>query len=76
MVIKPRYEVASDFSEGLAAVRVGRREGYIDKTGRFVIGPRPWDAGRFSGGLALVTLVGHRRGYINKAGEYVWRPSK
>ena len=51
-----RFDEVRDFSEGLAAVRVGRRWGYIDATGRMVVDPkfhRAWD---FSGGLARVAL--------------------
>jgi hypothetical protein len=43
VVIKPAYEPAWEFSRGLARVGVGRgdeyREGYIDKTGKFVWEP-------------------------------------
>src|SRR3954462_2626566 len=37
VVIKPQYDDAWDFSEGLAYVREGARRGLIDKTGRMVV---------------------------------------
>src|SRR5580704_212376 len=36
-VIKPQFDEADSFSEGLAAVRVGAKYGYIDKQGKIVI---------------------------------------
>ncbi|WP_223209986.1 WG repeat-containing protein [Picosynechococcus sp. NKBG042902] len=33
MVINPQFDSAGSFSEGLAAVRVGDRMGYINKEG-------------------------------------------
>src|ERR1700704_1310768 len=37
IVIKPQFDEADSFSEGLAAVRVGAKFGYIDKQGTIVI---------------------------------------
>lgn len=42
------------FSEGLAAVFIGCRWGYIDRTGSFVIKPQFRFASEFSEGLAAV----------------------
>jgi len=65
---------AERFSDGLAAVKVGGRFGYIDKTGRVVI-PLQFDsAGEFSDGVAEVE-VGGEFGYINTSGKYVWEPT-
>jgi hypothetical protein len=63
LVIPAQFDKAGpDFSEGLAAVCVGRCSfveqvwqgnwGYIDKTGRFAITPQFSSAGQFSRGLA------------------------
>jgi hypothetical protein len=61
------------FSEGLAAVNVDGKWGYIDKTGQIVIEPKFDRPGVFSGGLARVT-IGKKRGYIRRNGEYAIEP--
>ncbi len=53
-VIPFRFDGASDFSEGLAAVRKGKLWGYIDKDGNSVVAPQFSRAHDFSEGLALV----------------------
>jgi hypothetical protein len=82
-VIKPQFDDAKRFSEGLAPAAVGKKFGYIDATGRFVIEPQFVFAEPFSQGLALVFLdwgvnfFGHaegytmfvRAGYIDRAGR-------
>jgi hypothetical protein len=37
LVISPQFNQAYPFSQGLAAVNIGDKWGYIDKTGKFVI---------------------------------------
>src|SRR3954471_15594122 len=72
VVIKPRYDDAWDFSEGLAYVKEGARRGLIDKTGRMVVELQQVDiAGQFSEGLAPVQTGGAspRRGFIDRAGK-------
>src|SRR5262245_32107903 len=59
IVIKPQFDGATDFSEGLAVVAVhegGYKEGYIDETGKMVIPPQFDKATAFSEGLALVGI--------------------
>jgi hypothetical protein len=68
--------LSCDFSEGLAPAQVGRRWGYIDRTGRLVIRPQFHEAYQFSGGIAKVKPSFDRMGYIDKTGKYVWTPSK
>lgn len=54
LVIKPQYDMAWDFSEGLASVQVGMKRGYIDDKGAMVIATQ-YDLSRpFSDGLAAV----------------------
>lgn len=70
--------VANDFHEGLAAVGTrewwrGRSWGYIDRSGRLVIGRQYSFADDFSEGLAGVE-VGGKYGFINKQGEAVIPP--
>jgi hypothetical protein len=84
-VIKPQYELADDFSEGLAQVMVDRKLGFINKKGEMIIPPRfgarpvnyvwlrQFDTSRFSEGLAAV-MLGDLYGYINKKGNFVIPP--
>jgi hypothetical protein len=85
VVIKPQFEAATEFSEGLAAVALGDgdgdlRCGYIDMTGAWVIKPgftyftylAP-----FSGGLAVASRTGPDAGewgYIDKTGAWAIQP--
>ncbi len=64
VVIEPKFDGASYFSEGLAAVAFGRdtiftegySQGFIDEDGKIIIRPR-WDVvSRFSEGLAAVGM--------------------
>ena len=63
----------SNFSEGLAMVRMKGGAGYIDRSGRVRIGPKPYNAHRFSGGMARVGVNG-KDGYIDRSGRMVIRP--
>lgn len=73
VTIQPRFDGASSFSEGMAAVTIGERVGFIDPAGRVVIEPRFQQAGPFSEGRARV-LVDGRWGYIDRAGSLVIEP--
>lgn len=73
MVIEPKYDFTRGFSEGLAKVQMGDKEGFIDKTGKIVIEAKYDNADDFSGGIALVWKDG-KIGFINKAGEMVVEP--
>ncbi|MGJ5819543.1 WG repeat-containing protein [Paludibaculum fermentans] len=53
-VIPEQFDHVEDFSDGLAAVRVGKLWGYIDKTGAFAVTPQFLDAKPFSEGRARV----------------------
>ena len=57
-VIPPQFDWVSHFSEGLAAVMVGKKYGFIDETGAFVIKTKYTEAGDFSEGLARVRVGG------------------
>jgi len=65
------------FSEGLAHVSFGRRNGFLDKAGHIVIKPQfDWVAD-FHEGLAYFMNEGSpqdRWGYINKTGKVVIKP--
>jgi hypothetical protein len=65
-VIAPaKYNFALDFSEGLAAVKLNDKWGFIDETGKVLIPFKYDDAGDFLGGLARVALNG-KWGFIDK----------
>jgi len=89
-VISPKYENASQFHEGLAAVFTGSRWEYIDRTGKVRI-QLPTDCSSacdFSEGYAAVAIGGDKRysmqgirssnnakwGFINQHGEMVIAP--
>lgn len=66
-----------DFSEGLAAVKLNGRWGYIDHTGQTVITPQFVYAGKFKEGLAPVAIKKARKrayGYIDAKGNMVIPP--
>ena len=54
VVIEAKYDEVSQFSEGLAAVRVGDKWGYIDDTGKEFLAPSLAWAGDFKDGVAYV----------------------
>ena len=71
--IAPKFDAATTFSEGLAAVQIGvaqiaERWGYINTSGELVIPARFADAGSFAEGLAVVEILG-KVGCINTTGE-------
>lgn len=68
--IPQQFEVANKFSDGLAAVRIDGRYGYIDQTGRIVIAPQFEAVGPFTGDYAEVQIDG-RSGAIDRTGRIV-----
>lgn len=71
--VDPGAYPKASFHEGLAAVRIGDKYGYIDKNGRVVIKPRFDYAQIFSEGLARI-VVNHRSGYTDKTGHIIISP--
>lgn len=63
-----RYDSVSQFDDGLAVVKRGDRAGYVDTTGRLVIGLDLDHAIRFSNGRAVVGK-GSKRAMIDRAGR-------
>ena len=61
----------------MAAVRIGRSFGFIDKSGKLLIAPRFEDVGGipngFSEGTAAVS-IGQKWGYIDRSGKIVIAP--
>ena len=62
------FEHATDFSEGLAAVQIGEKNGYIDARGKPAIPPAFDETGPFVDGLAPVRGSGDYR-YIDSTGH-------
>jgi hypothetical protein len=72
LVIEARFDGASKFSEGLAAVKLGAEYGYIDVSGNLVIPHRYAAAFPFSEGLARIrTFENEKIGFIDPAGTLV-----
>jgi hypothetical protein len=67
-------EVTGWFSDGVAPARRGKRSGFIDATGKFVIQPTYADARVMSSGLAPVN-IGGKWGYIKRSGKIAFRPT-
>jgi hypothetical protein len=71
--VTPEFDGAFDFSEGLAAVIVKGKGGYIQRDGSFAIQPSFEGVNEFSEGLAAVRIRG-KLGYIDKSGTVVIKP--
>lgn len=76
-VIKPQFDRAYPFSEGLAAVEVKNKSGetrfgFIERSGEFVVAPRFRLGFRFHDGICW-TETRETSGYIDRSGEYVWQ---
>jgi len=74
VIIKPAYTAAREFSEGLAAVKIGGNWGYIDSRANVVVKPRFEDAEEFSQGLAAVKTEG-KYGFVDREGRLTIRPA-
>ena len=66
------------FSEGLAPVLSFNKLGFVDKTGKVVIGPLFRETSGFAEGLAAVKIIGSEGhyvwGYIDRAGRFAIAP--
>ena len=72
-----KYQEKLPFSEGLSAVKIGGKWGYVNEKSEIVITPQFVSAFPFSEGLAKVRIdsLFSDIGYINKKGEFVIKPS-
>lgn len=71
VLVRPQFESAFLFSDGLAAVsRDGQKYGFIDSSGNFMIEPRYDFALPFREGLAMVR-IGDKVGYVGRTGRLV-----
>ena len=73
LIIKPIYDDAYPFFEGLATVWLNGKCGFIDKKGSIIIQPKYYSASSFSEGLAPVRLNG-KWGFIDKKGNFILQP--
>ena len=72
IVVRPRYDSAREFAEGLARVEINGRFGFIDTRGGLAIKLRFNMASDFSDGLARVKIPD---GKCDLCGEWViWKP--
>ena len=73
---KNHFEAVLDykgFEEGLIAVRLNKKWGYVDKNCKIVIKPQFDHAYNFSEGLAVIE-INKKEGYIDKIGKVVINP--
>src|SRR5277367_3630367 len=71
VVIPPKYEEASEFSESRAQVKKDGKALYIDTTGNVVLDPHSSIGGNFSNGLANVMKNENQWIYVDKDGKQV-----
>lgn len=69
-VIPARYSYATQFSKGLALVKLDEKWGYIDSSGNWSITPRFDMAQPFNGEYAIVSKYG-KIGMIDQKGDFV-----
>ncbi|HEX3231032.1 MAG TPA: WG repeat-containing protein, partial [Pyrinomonadaceae bacterium] len=78
VVIKPQFDRAFPFTEGLAAVSIGNKAGFIDTSGKVVVPLQYFTAYPFSDGVAAVSIIegtGNNRrhpcGYVDHAHHFI-----
>lgn len=67
--IKPQFDDAWFFSEGLACVRVGEKCGYVDRTGKFAIKPLLTIVEPDSDVRTMIKLA-----RMDGTGKFIWNP--
>ncbi|WP_242044421.1 WG repeat-containing protein [Anabaena azotica] len=69
--LKVKYDWASPFYQGMAAVKMGYKWSYIDNTGKLITDRMEFDSAEpFSEGIALVKFKNKYR-YIDKSGKFI-----
>lgn len=72
-ILPRKYEAALEFSDGLAAVRIEGKWGFINMKGEVIIAPQFDLVGSFAHDLAEV-LIDERVGVINRKGDLLIEP--
>lgn len=72
-LVKPQFDWANSFFEGMGLIKEADKWGYINKEGKIIIEPQFDIARNFSEGLALVGKD-TKWGFINKEGKFVIKP--
>ncbi|MGB1205992.1 MAG: WG repeat-containing protein [Chitinophagales bacterium] len=72
-IIYPKFQMAGDFAESVAAVKINGLWGFVDANGKYVIKPQFDDAYSFSKGLARAKQQNHW-GFIDNNGKFVIKP--
>ena len=70
--IPTQFDFATEFSEGLAHIKVEGKRGFVDEKGSVAIEPQYDKVRDFSEGLAAVKIEG-KWGYIDKNGKYCFK---
>jgi hypothetical protein len=74
VVIKPHFMQAEDFFDGLAAVKLGEKWGYIKESGEFAILPQFDSAMSFNGERTSVKVNG-LAGLIDSGRQFCRQPA-
>ena len=74
VVIKPQFDEAYPFSEGLAGIKVKNKYGFIDSAGKIVIKPQFDQVQSFREEIAAVEIKNKGWGFIDSAGKVVIKP--
>lgn len=73
IIVTPKYDLAYQFVEGMAAFRVDGKYGYINERGNEIVEPRYDFTWHFIGGYATVKK-GELYGFIDKSGRELVPP--
>ena len=73
VIVTPKYDLAYDFSEGLAAVRINGKYGYVNEKGKELVAPQYDFSWKFIGGFAAVKLH-DKYGFIDLTGKEIVHP--
>ncbi|MCX8122857.1 MAG: WG repeat-containing protein [Spirochaetes bacterium] len=66
-IVLPQFENVRNFSEGMAAVQLNGKWGFIDNEGKVIVEPQYDDVGDFHDGMAFVK-IDDKYGFIDKEG--------